>query len=149
MSTEKVDYAALEAVYANATRIKALKDAAYRIRAELVCCDIYAKVNDRKEMTFPEAVSSKEWHDLCYWGEASARIAERSCLAQGAVVEMDCSGPEQRISDRLADDPQAGMKWVPAEDGSALPYRSARSEAAIIRGSKLLGLTATGRHRRA
>lgn len=52
---------------------------AYRIRAELVCCDIYARVNVRKELTLTEAMKTKDWHDLCYWGEASAQIAEGRC----------------------------------------------------------------------
>lgn len=57
---------------------------AYNIRAELVCCDIYGRVNDREELAeaaknvlFKGLSESKDWHDLCYWGEASARLAER------------------------------------------------------------------------
>lgn len=50
---------------------------AYRIRAELVCCRIYDRVNDDHELTLREAINSPgRWHDLCYWGEAAARIAE-------------------------------------------------------------------------
>lgn len=52
---------------------------AFRIRAELVCCDIYERVNDAEKMTFREAMDGRDWHDLCYWGEASARIAEGRC----------------------------------------------------------------------
>lgn len=51
-------------------------DLAFRIRAELVCCNIYERVNDLKELTLESAQASRGWHDLCYWGEASARIAE-------------------------------------------------------------------------
>ena len=50
-----------------------------RIRAELVCCNIYERVNDLKELTLKSAQASQDWHDLCYWGEASARIAEGRC----------------------------------------------------------------------
>ena len=47
-----------------------------RIRAELVCCDIYGRVNDTHELTLDVAKTVPGWHDLCYWGEAAARIAE-------------------------------------------------------------------------
>lgn len=49
---------------------------AHRIRAELVCCHIYERVNVTKELTLEEAKSSDGWHDLCYWGEAAARLAD-------------------------------------------------------------------------
>jgi len=55
------------------------QDVAFRIRAELVCCNIYERVNDLKELTLKSAQASQDWHDLCYWGEASARIAEGRC----------------------------------------------------------------------
>lgn len=50
---------------------------AYRIRAELVCCHIYDRVNGTRELTFRQAMDSRDWHDLCYWGEAAAGIAEQ------------------------------------------------------------------------
>lgn len=49
---------------------------AHRIRAELVCCHIYERVNVAKELTLQEAMASADWHDLCYWGEAAARVAD-------------------------------------------------------------------------
>lgn len=49
---------------------------AFRIRAELVCCSIFARIHDKNEMTLAEAIKSRDWHDLCYWGEAAARLAE-------------------------------------------------------------------------
>lgn len=64
---------------------------AERIRAELVCCDIYERIQQtvaemkRRGTSNPEraaianAILHNEWHDLCYWGEASARIAEGRC----------------------------------------------------------------------
>ena len=66
-------------------------DIAYRIRAELVCCDIYDRVNDRGE----QAEKSKGWHHLCYWGEASAQIAEGRCPGYETtpnVCQCACSG---------------------------------------------------------
>jgi hypothetical protein len=58
-------------------RIAALPgEIAYRIRAELVCCELYGRVNDRQDLTFEQALASRDWHDLCYWGEAAARLAE-------------------------------------------------------------------------
>jgi hypothetical protein len=52
---------------------------AYHIRAELVCCRIYDRVNDHHELTIRQAMDSRDWHDLCYWGEAAARVAEGHC----------------------------------------------------------------------
>jgi hypothetical protein len=77
---------------------------AFRIRAELVCCDIYEKIRkealeinksaesvdlSRSEGDGPtsfgvqgaigRAILRRDWHDLCYWGEAAAQIAEGRC----------------------------------------------------------------------
>lgn len=66
---------------------------AYRIRAELVCCHIYDWVQEEAVRAEKEGVPegcgvqtamgraalNGTWHDLCYWGEASARIAEGRC----------------------------------------------------------------------
>lgn len=71
------------------------KDIAFRIRAELVCCDLYDRVNVRKEMTLAEAMESKDWHDLCYWAEASAQIAEGRCPGyetEPNICCCDCTG---------------------------------------------------------
>lgn len=67
-------------------------EVAFRIRAELVCCDIYAVVqmaarldldgvgeSEAVETAIRNATTAGRWHDLCYWGEASARIAEGRC----------------------------------------------------------------------
>ena len=61
---------------------------AYRIRAELVCCDLYDRVNVRKELTLEEAEESEDWHALCYWGEASAQIAEGRCPGYETVPNV-------------------------------------------------------------
>lgn len=42
---------------------------AEKIRAELVCCYIYERIQAGEQV-------SRGGHHLCYWGEASARIAE-------------------------------------------------------------------------
>lgn len=67
---------------------------AYRIRAELVCCNIYGRVNDARELTFKQAKRSPYWHGLCYWGEASARIAEAPEQWQNDPSDHDWSGPD-------------------------------------------------------
>ncbi len=41
---------------------------AYRIRAELVCCDVYERDS------YTERAGRE--HPICFWGEAAARIAE-------------------------------------------------------------------------
>jgi hypothetical protein len=82
---------------------------AFRIRAELVCCDIYEKVNDRREMILDEASQSHDWHDICYWGEAAARIAEgrcpgyetkpNICRCMCAGCAHNCSAHDERDAD--------------------------------------------------
>jgi hypothetical protein len=47
---------------------RAARDIAYRIRAELVCCDIY----DHDAGTN----RAGRTHAICFWGEAGARLAE-------------------------------------------------------------------------
>lgn len=61
-------------------------EAAEEIRRELVCCRIYDRVNDTGELTFEEAMGSLDWHDLCYWGEAAARLAEGRPDRKGSEV---------------------------------------------------------------
>jgi hypothetical protein len=70
------------------------RDIAYRIRAELVCCDIYDRVNSG-EMTLSDVKATRDWHDLCYWGEASAQVAEGRCPGYETVpniCQCDCAG---------------------------------------------------------
>jgi hypothetical protein len=79
---------------------------AERIRDELVCCDIYEKIS--KERTeegrinaIGRAVLSKDWHDLCYWGEAAARLAEGRCPGyetEPNICQCDCKGCKSNCS---------------------------------------------------
>lgn len=56
------------------------------IRAELVCCDVYERVEPlRAELAagqpgwgeaYGELHDAVDGHEICYWGEAAARIAE-------------------------------------------------------------------------
>lgn len=67
---------------------------AFRIRAELVCCDVYGRVNDSSEVTLAQAKNVPDWHDLCYWGEAAARLAEGRCPGYETVPNIcRCSCP--------------------------------------------------------
>lgn len=68
---------AVLAVLPDNSRAAVEAEAAERIRRELVCCHIYDRVNDTRELTFEQALKSRDWHDLCYWGEAAARLAEQ------------------------------------------------------------------------
>lgn len=80
---------------------------AYRIRAELVCCDIYERVQKDAARIGRAAAEGKEdaiqfglqgaiadailrgdWHDICYWSEASARIAEGGCPGYETVPNV-------------------------------------------------------------
>ena len=94
---------------------------AYRIRAELVCCDIYQKVHDTaaKEENTPEpsehalsraiyaAVRDKTWHEMCYWAEASARIAEGRCPGyetDPSICQCSCAGCNHNCSAHVTTD---------------------------------------------
>lgn len=77
------------------------RDVAVRIRAELVCCDIYARVNDKGELTLFEAMNLTEYHDMCYWAEAAARIAEGRCPGYETrpnICRCGCLGCEHNCS---------------------------------------------------
>lgn len=74
---------------------------AFRIRAELVCCGIYETVNDHRALTLREAMDGQDWHDLCYWGEASARIAEGRCPGyetEPNICRCPCNGCKHNCS---------------------------------------------------
>lgn len=48
-----------------------------QIRAELVCCDIYQRFMDAGDAAKQrELKAGSDWHDICFYGEWSARIAE-------------------------------------------------------------------------
>lgn len=113
-------------------------DVAYRIRAELVCCDIYDQIrreafeiDKSREPVDPtqeppldptdfgmqgamaRAIIRKDWHDLCYWGEAAARIAEGRCPgyeAEPNTCRCGCDGCKHNCS--------AHTEWV-APEGKA------------------------------
>lgn len=53
--------------------------AAEAIRDELVCCDIYQRLQDISgdETAWRELRRSHDYHVTCFFGEWSARIAER------------------------------------------------------------------------
>lgn len=90
------DYAQADAVLAaidpdkvrDEGRREAAKGIAYRIEAELVCCDVYEQ--HAQAGTYDETVHG---HALCYWGEASARIA-RGFVGQ----ERRCACPDIDVS---------------------------------------------------
>lgn len=63
---------------------------AYRIRAELVCCKVFQRVQDG-EVSMGRMGGS---HVLCYWGEASARIAETPEQWQDDPTDWDWSTPD-------------------------------------------------------
>lgn len=50
---------------------------ANEIRSELVCCDVYERVKPVIEDLGSEVTDYNTGdHQICYWGEAAARIAE-------------------------------------------------------------------------
>lgn len=66
--------------------------AAYRIRAELVCCRIYEQINDTHEIPLGQI---PPLHAICYWGEAAARIAEGRCPGyetEPNICRCNCHG---------------------------------------------------------
>lgn len=99
-------------------------DVAYRIRAELVCCDIYDRVQvesaelaqeghpDGHQSAIGRAIVRKDWHDLCYWGEAAAQIAEGRCPGYETspnICRCRCEGCRHNCS--------AHTEWTKEEDG--------------------------------
>lgn len=53
---------------------------AEKIRAELVCCDIFERMQALKgDLMAQQQVreNAKVWHEICYYGEWAARIALR------------------------------------------------------------------------
>jgi hypothetical protein len=87
--------------------------AAYRIRAELVCCHIYDVVQEEgarlkaqglpgpHEAAIGRAVLRGDWHDLCYWAEAAARITEGRCPGyetEPNICRCPCEGCKHNCS---------------------------------------------------
>jgi len=48
---------------------------ASRIRAELVCCDIYDRIKAADAAEAAELRRGHDYHSICFWGEAAAQIA--------------------------------------------------------------------------
>lgn len=55
---------------------------AWKIRAELVCCDIYQRMedvyNEKDDTAWRALRHSSDYHDICFYGEWSARLAEEA-----------------------------------------------------------------------
>ena len=53
------------------------RDIAYSIRAELVCCHIFDEVIEVRDTLSSEEFTARiSGHEICYWGEAAAKLAE-------------------------------------------------------------------------
>jgi hypothetical protein len=112
---------------------------AERIRAELVCCDIYAiirrdafRIDKSMEPVDPtqeapsdptdfgmqgamaRAILRRDWHDLCYWGEAAARLAEGRC--PGYETGRTSVSASARAASRTAQHIRKGADEVIHED---------------------------------
>lgn len=68
---------------------------AYRIRAELVCCSLYDRLN--AEGRTPTEAEMRQvdsgMHSLCYWGDAAAHIAEDPLRWQDELVRLGQDNP--------------------------------------------------------
>lgn len=86
---------------------------AYRIRAELVCCHVYDNVQKEAahlekqgvpqphQAAIGRAVIRGDWHDLCYWAEAAAQIAEGRCPGRETdpnICRCPCEGCKHNCS---------------------------------------------------
>lgn len=104
---------------------------AYRIRAELVCCDLYGIIQreaarleaeghpDGHQSAIGRAVIRGDWHDLCYWGEASARIAEGRCAGYETIPNVcrcPCEGCKHNCSGHQGG--EGDDYWIKEWDGS-------------------------------
>ena len=101
------------------------KAIAFRIRAELVCCYIYDGVQKEAARGVQEgvpdgyeiqnaigrAIIRGDWHDLCYWAEAAAQIAEGRCPGHETepnICRCPCEGCKHNCSAH-----DEGTPWVP------------------------------------
>lgn len=61
-------------------RVSLQEKIAAKIRAELVCCDIYQRMEDaydpEDDTAWKTLRHGMDYHDICFFGEWSARIAE-------------------------------------------------------------------------
>jgi hypothetical protein len=60
-----------------AVRVDEREKVAYRIEAELVCCDLYDKINQEGVTAEEYQVfsASNDYHAICHWGGYAAAIA--------------------------------------------------------------------------
>ena len=90
---------------------QAERDAARRIRGELVCCDSYDvhRPNALTDAADPhyDPETQPGYHAVCYWGEAAARLAEdvEDCEHEGGswFDRMICPEPCNTMHDRCQD----------------------------------------------
>ena len=82
---------------------------AYEIRAELVCCDIYEQGHEAYR-----AGGSK--HDLCYWGGASANLAEEMSTKDPFAVEDYKKVGEFNLEVDITKPPVARKRKTKVED---------------------------------
>ncbi len=61
-------------------RVSLQEKIAQRIRAQLVCCEIYQRMEDaydpEDDTAWKELRHSRDYHDICFYGEWAARLAE-------------------------------------------------------------------------
>lgn len=98
---------------------------AYDIRAELVCCDEYDRVQVLDKVM--QAVGERLWepekelknyHAICHWGECAARVAEGQpeFVPEGLCANKDDHEPHEHES------PTLGKLWCTADQKSRLPF---------------------------
>lgn len=113
--------------------------AAYRIRAELVCCHIYDVVQTEAaglealgvsgphENAIGRAVLRGDWHDLCYWAEAAARIAEGHCPGyetEPNICRCACEGCKHNCSAHKEDETVKDPRDMVGDNPTGNPTRS-------------------------
>lgn len=80
------------------------KRIAYLIRAELVCCDIYHQLTfDRPSdkvygQRRRQAALDHTWHDICYFGEWSALLAESGDLPEHVYYGPSDEHPDSPVT---------------------------------------------------
>jgi hypothetical protein len=59
------------------TRAETRREVAEKIENELVCCDVYDRLNPKPRAAWSSVDESEfRGHSICYWGRAAARIAD-------------------------------------------------------------------------
>lgn len=107
----------------NAEEQKIRAQIAYDIRADLVCCDMYDKVQEyAKEKGYPDYLELEAipgYHGICHWAEAAARIAVDPIAK---ALKNGLCGNRFNHEPHVHESASLGTFWCTAEQPARIPY---------------------------